>query len=194
MSTVLDWLAGKSFEDLEAIEHEGRVLYPDAIKQRDHKGRVVERKIMVRVPRGVERAKARRDARAWLQEFGLDEAKDHVQFDALETYCCVARSLRDPTAPHAQLMPHQELMEAVDVRAVLELWERVNYYDRLSEVRVAELDESTFYAAVHAIAKKGNLSPLVAIDGATHDVFLTRMASELSSFLTRPASSPSSET
>ena len=193
-STMLAWLEGKSWDELEAIEHEGRLYFKDTIKKRDGKGRIVEKPIRIRVPRQLERSRARTLARKWLAELGLDEEKDAHHFDAYETICLVASAVREEKPPHEQHMLHQDLANVCEVKTILELWDRVNFYDKLGEPRLGEVDADTFRAVVRAIAKKGNLSPLVAIDGATQDAFIVRMAEELSSSPTFSASSPSPAT
>jgi hypothetical protein len=181
----------QTWDELEVLEQDGRLYFADTIKKRDGKGRITEKPIRVRVPRQTERSRARVLARKWMAELGLDEEKDPHHFDAYETICLVACSVRDDAPPHDQHMLHQDFAAACDVKTILELWDRVNFYDKLTEPRLGEVDAETFKAVVHAIAKKGNLSPLVAIDGVTQDAFVVRMASELSSFLTSSASSPS---
>ena len=191
---LLGWLEGKTWEELEAIEHEGRLLFKDTLKKRDARGRVVEKPVRIRVPRQMERSRARTLARKWLAELGLDEEKDAHHFDAYETICLVACAVREDAAPHEQHMLHQDLAAQCDVKTILELWDRVNFYDKLSEPRLGEVDAATFHAVVRAIARKGNLSPLVAIAGDTQDAFVVRMAEALTSSPTFSASSPSPAT
>jgi hypothetical protein len=55
-------------------------------------------------------------------------------------------------------MLHQDLAATCDVKTILELWDRVNFYDKLSEPRLGEVDAATCKAVVAAIARKGNQS------------------------------------
>jgi hypothetical protein len=191
---MLAWLEGRTWEELEAIEHDGRLLFKDTLKKRDARGRVVEKAVRIRVPRQLERSRARSLARKWIVELGLDEEKDAHHFDAYETICLVACAVREDAVPHEQHMLHQDLAASCDVKTILELWDRVNFYDKLSQPRLGEVDAATFKAVVAAIARKGNLSPLVAIAGDTQDAFVVRMAEELMSSPTFSASSRSPAT
>ncbi|HEY4118662.1 MAG TPA: hypothetical protein VGM56_12445, partial [Byssovorax sp.] len=56
---MLAWLEGRTWEELEAIEHDGRLLFKDTLKKRDARGRVVEKAVRIRVPRQLERSRAR---------------------------------------------------------------------------------------------------------------------------------------
>src|SRR5262249_54320906 len=96
--------------------------------------------------------------------------------------------------PHAQHMLAHDLVGAYDTRSLLDVWDRVNFYDQLIDPRPDELDDATFEKLVHAMRKAGNLRPLAGIAGSAQDSFVLRMAVELSSFLTARSSAPSPET
>lgn len=188
------WIEGREFEELRALEFEGRLYFPETLKRRGAKGEFVEVPIVLRVPRQEERAKARVDARKWCEKIGLDPEKNPDHLDSFDTLCICARAIRDREPPHAQHMLPQDLVGTYDVRPLLEMWDRVNFYDRLLDPRPDELDDETFEKLVHQMRKAGNLRPLAAIGGYAQDTFVLRMASELSSFLTARSSAPSPET
>ena len=187
------WIDGAPFEEMQALEFEGRLHFPETLKRRDAKGKLVEVPITVRVPRQEERAKARVDARKWCEKIGLDPEKNADHLDSFDTLCLCARAIRDAEPPHAQHMLPQDLVGAYDTRSLLDVWDRVNFYDRLIDPRPDELDDATFEKLVHAMRRAGNLRPLAAIAGSAQDSFVVRMASELSSFLTARSSAPSPE-
>src|SRR5262245_30238211 len=113
------WLDGKAWEELEALEFDGRLLFPDVLKVLSKDGTFREVPIMLRVPRADERLKARVEARKWCKKLELDPEKDAGQFDALETYCLVARSVRERKPPHEQHCTHEALVVTYDVQSIM---------------------------------------------------------------------------
>ena len=188
------WIEGAAFEEMQALEFEGRLYFPETLKRRNAKGQLVEVAIMLRVPRQEERAKARVDARKWCEKLGLDPEKNPDHADSFDTLCLCARAIRDVEPPHAQHMMAHDLVGAYDTKVLLDVWDRLNFYDRLIDPRPEELDDATFEKLVHAVRKAGNLRPLAAIAGSAQDSFVLRMARDLSSSLTDRSSAPSRET
>ena len=190
-TTFERWLDGADFAELGALEHEGRLHFPESLKKRNAKGELVEVPIVIRIPRQEERARARVEARKWCEKIGIDPEKDADHLDSFDTLCLCARAIRDVEPPHAQHMLAHDLVASYDTRSLLDAWDRINFYDRMLDPRPEEIDDATFERLVEAVRKAGNLRPLAAIAGSAHDRFVTRMASELSSLWTARSSAPS---
>lgn len=207
-----EFFQGKTIEDLAAIECGGRVLIPDALRQVNAKGEVVEHKVLVRVPTPGERARARIDAVQLVAErnpkqmgrdpekWTIDKAKSVVGaevFDDMDTYAIVARSLFEPQVKDGK--PQQAyllgvLYDGFGQRSVFDMWDRINLYVDMFDPRLDTVDEGLFWGGVEAIAKAQNLSPLAVIGGSAQSTFIVRMASELSNFRKASSILRSSET
>lgn len=156
-------LRGKSWEELETIEQEGRVLFPDSIRFRDKSGAVRELPIMVRVLRAQERRAARVEGRKFAAEQGLDEEKDRDLCDAIDRLHQLARAMRDPEPPHVQHATVPMLEMGYDTSSLDELWERYEIYADRQDPRLDITDEATFWAALGLVAKAGNILPLAGL-------------------------------
>jgi len=209
--SVLEWLGGKSPEELDVVEFEHRSLYPDTIKRRNPKdpSEILEKPIRLRVPNSRDRALARLDALQWAAELmkqqghkppealtipNAEACFGRVYFDELDTKCLLARCILEHDAPHMQYLLPELLDKNHEHASLMELWDRLNFYVSLEQVQVQELTEERFLAIVAAIDRRRNLSPFVAIGGSARDSFIISMASRLQSFLTRSCCSPSTET
>lgn len=189
-----DALKDEAFALLEAKEFDGRLHFPDALQVKQAEGGLKEIPVLVRVPRFDERARCRVEARKWCTEVGVDAEKDVHLLEHFDTFCLLARAIRDAKNPKEQHATAKDLVATYEVKSLLAVWDRVNHFDRLLDPRVHELDEAQFWQLVEQIARRRNLGPLVAIAGDAQDSFVTRMAVLLSSSRKASSSSPSNET
>lgn len=201
-----EWLVGKTADDLDLIEHGGRVYFHDVMhrikrKAKEGKGAVFEpMPVVVCVPRAPERALARRDALELAREWKIDREKDADIFDTLDKFALVAHAVRTVEPPHGQFQPLRYLVstkegEGFDERALWAIWERIKLYEEMVDPRITEpMSEEDVIAACFAIAKVRNLSPLVAIAGSELDNCVISMASLVTRYRMQELSSPSSET
>jgi len=177
-------------------------MYPETIRRRDPKtGELQEVKLLVRVPTSMEIARSRLKALDWVKREArlssrptLGEAEaifGPSAFDEIDTVFFLAACLfdLDPMGnSHPPYMIASEL-DANHPRASLhDLYARVSFYQSTEDPRVPELTEAEFSQTVAAIAKAGNLSPLVVIDGRAHSSFIATMASQLAAYQTAPPS------
>lgn len=203
--SATQWLAGKTRQDLECLELEGRPLYRDAIRRRNPKtGEVEEVPVRLRTPTPLEQTRARLDASRWVAKLAgkagtitVAEAAAQVgeqQLDALETICVLALCIREDEPPHGQYATADILASGQFPRAALwDMWDRVAWHLDNEDPRVADITEEQFWVLVEAIDKTRNLSPLVALAGATRDSCVTSMASRLWSYRTGRSCSGSTE-
>ena len=202
------WFAGKSIEELGAIEAGGRVVIPDAIRTIGPKGEERLTRIMARVPTEHERAVARIDAITHVarlhgqamgsrSEWTVDRARQVVGaevFENLDTVAIVARCLLEPEPPHGPFMLLEVLVGSFPLSAIFDMYERLDFYARLFSPTIEALDEGQFWGIVAAIATKRNLGPLAGLRGSLQSAFITRMGEELWSCRAPSSSSPCSET
>jgi hypothetical protein len=183
----------KKWDELEALEHDGKTLFPDVLHER--KGREFSQvRVAFLVPKQPELRKARRQAREIFAEEGLDEEKDRAQFSDLEDACILWLALRSPTAPYEPFEVDPRALEARFDRDVLKLaWAKLEGYRRVLDPRPAAITREQVIAAVAAIAKRRDISPLHVFDGPAQNACVVFMACLLQSFMTLQSSQPSSE-
>ncbi|WP_437759483.1 hypothetical protein [Sorangium sp. So ce1389] len=194
-----EWLQGKTLADLNAVELGGRLLFPDTIKRCKRDGSFEEVPVMVRVPRQPELLEARVQAAELFRAKKLDRDRDQDVFEQFETLCILSKALRDAKPPHDQHAPVEWLIsgepgKGYDLPSLMEVWEHIRVYQELIDPRITEPTTEDVVAAVMAIDRVRNLSPLAGIAGSALDSFVISMAVLLASYLRSKPSSPSSET
>jgi hypothetical protein len=211
LGELAKWLEGRSLEDLEVIELDGEALYPDSIPRFNWGTRKIEETpVYLRVHGGQDRIIARQRVIADLAPRSksktgetlittIEQARTTFGADVVEHAEAVhllALSLRRREDPKLPLMAAQDLEKvlstvAVDVTlAKIEHW-RATFDQRISEAQLS--DPKVFWPCVAAIAKRGDLGPLVVIAGPAQPSFIIRMAVELQGYRTASSSQPSAE-
>ena len=172
-------LRGKSWEEIEALEHEGRVLFPDSIRFRARDGSVTEVAILVRALRNHERRKARVEARDRAKQDGLDLDRDADLCATLDRLYQLARAIREVKEPHEQHATAEMLEQNYDGRSLDELWSRYEVYCDRSDPRIEITDEAQLWAALGEVARVGNILPLTGLESFSQNgciVFGARQA------------------
>ena len=202
---LCEWLKGKSNDELDIIEFGARAAYLIHIDRRNPRtGEREQVKVRVLATNHVDKCKARIDALRWCQTLaGLKERPNwaeacaifgEVYVDELDTVCLVARLCRDHDAPEHQHQHYEALDQLYGRASIIALWERLCLLEDWTDPRISDMSDEEFWAAVTAIDRVKNSSPLVAIAGAERDSFVTSMATRLLSFRTRKSPSGSGET
>lgn len=199
------WWAGLDFADLDAIETNGRHSYLDYLVRIDPVTREHSQiPVRLQVASHADKARARVDALKWIAK--LADLKDRPTWaeaiellgegyaDDLDTVALMALCLRDADAPQHQYMAAEDLDKYHARRSIFELYDRITWLDSIEDPRQSGMSEEDFWAAVLAIDKVQNISPLAVIDGLERDSFIVSMASRLSAYRTSNASLPSGET
>lgn len=205
------WFAGKTLEELNAIEVAGRVLIPDALNKIGPKGEPISVPVLVRVPSEGERARGRMEAiklvaERYLKQMGRDPEKHTVErarivigaevFEDLDTYAIVAQSLFEPRVDAGKPTPAfllSVLYDSYPKSSIFDIYDRIEFYAKLFNPRMDNLSDEQFWGCVEAIARVRNLSPLVGISGSEQTGCITRMAVELSNSRKLKFSLPSTE-
>lgn len=196
---VAKWLEGKTLAELDAVELAGRALYPETLKRYNtaKRGAVEEIAIMLRVPTTLEQARSRVAALEQVQKIcRLDKRPTMAEaeailgstyFDNLDTVQLLSLCILDAEpldGVHPRYMFADDLDRCHPRGSLLEVFERLNHYSSLEDPRIGEVTEDQFNQVVAAIARIGNLSPLLVIDGSARDNFMITMARRLVIFQT----------
>jgi hypothetical protein len=195
--TASAWLEGKTVAELEAIEHEGRVLIPEAMRFVGANGKERLDRYYMRIPTEGERGMARLKAVRLVAEHMGPDAKRAMGagdtwtiakaqavigadvFENFDTTCIVAASLREWDAPHGPAFLPEILITTYLPATIFDAFERLDFYSKLYNPRLAELTDDDFWKAVAGIAKTKNLGPLAVMRGDAQTSFVVRMAETL---------------
>ena len=202
-----EWFKGRKLEDLEIAEVDGEALFPDVITRTDFVNkRLYEAPVYMRIPLPHERGRARVAALMWMATEAKRSPSSFTWADAeaifgakyaaeLEHIEVLARSLRKRSDPTQQYMTAEKLQKCHPAPALWDAKNRLDAWQQMSDLRIneSELDESKCWALAAAVAKAGNLGPLVVIDGPALVSFVIFMASRLSGSRTAQPSPPSAE-
>lgn len=167
-------IEGKTWEEIEVIEHGDRLLFPDSIRRRSKSGAVEEIKIAVRVPRKDERRAARLEAREWAKKSGVDPEKDPGLFEDLDTLCILARAIREAAPPYEQHQKAEWLESHYDDGSLAQIWDRLQVYESMIDPRVDAPTEEKFWQCVLGIGRARNVLPLTEFaPRAQHSLILS---------------------
>jgi hypothetical protein len=191
-----EWVDGKTVEELEVIEHAGRLHFHDKIRRIKKDGSFEDVPVLVRVPRAVEVMQARNEAVKLFKKHGLDRTADADLFDQLDTIAVLSRAIRDPKPPHDQFQPLDFLLsnnhgEGFDTESLMDVWTRLEAYRKLVDPRITECSEDDAIRAAVAIERVRNITPLAVIAGHELDSCIVTMACLLVSCLKQLPSAPS---
>lgn len=194
MSGGIPEFGGATWEELELVRHEsGRLLFADKLRRRNERGEVEEKPVRVWVPVPADEVEARSDARVWFRSKpALDADRDKGLFDEMEQVCLLARAIRTHAAPHAQFTTYTELA-GYDEGCLKDIQERINAYKSLIDPREPVTSDEAFWRMLAAVAKRGNILPLLDIVGHEQPSCIVRMAREALKSPTAPAWSRSAE-
>jgi hypothetical protein len=176
--TPLERLGKTSWEDLEAIEVGGRIVFPDVIKRRRSDGKLDEVPVCVRVPRKDERRRARSDAREWARREKIDPEKDPELFEDMDTVCILALCIRERDRPEEQHQTYEVLEKSYDARSLQQVWHRLQVYEDLIDPREVAVDTNAFWGLVLDVARRRDILPLTDTGGPEQHSCIVRMAEE----------------
>jgi hypothetical protein len=191
---VVEQLLGKSWGELEVLEHYGYLLFPDSIYKRKKDGTFDEIKVCLRVPRQHELRKARVEARRIAMEDGLDLDRDKDLFNDLETICILSMAIRNRATPHESMIPEpRELERDYDRACLMQIWAKLDALHQVVDPAPHKISEEEMFALIAAIAKDRSISPLAVYAADSQANFVIFTASLLASFLVSKSSSEPSD-
>jgi hypothetical protein len=180
MGEPIGELGGKTWEELEVLEHDaGQLMFPGKLRRRNKSGAVVEVAVRIRIPSPNDHFAARAEARAWMAkpDLKLDPVANKDIFEQLEQLCLLAKAIRRDTAPHPQFAAAEELA-AYDQGSIADIQEQVNLFKERLDPRPSVQTEEEAWRKIVAVAKEANIGPLVDTDGRDQEPLVVRMALE----------------
>jgi hypothetical protein len=179
LSQPIAELGGRTWEELEIVEHQdGHLLFRDAIRRRSKGGAVEMVPVRVKILRTEQIAQARSRCRRWFAELGLDEDRDKDLFAELEQVCVLAVAIRDPEHPYAQRYEPEDLARQFDEASLQDVLGRIQALRQVVDVRASQLTEDEVWRKVHAVARAGHLLPLTDIAGPEQPSCIVFMAEQ----------------
>ncbi len=192
---VVDQLLGKSWGDLEVLEHAGYLLFPDKIFKRNSKGGFDETEILLRIPRQNEIRQARVEARKIAAEEELDPKLDPDLFADLDDLCVLAKSIRTKDGDYHEPVEEdpRKLEKRFDKKSLQQVWAKIEALSAVVDPAPDSISEPEMIALANALLKEGNLSPLLVYGPGAQTSFVATTAALLVSSLESKSSSEQSE-
>lgn len=196
----------KTPADWTIIEFGGRRHWPAKLQRLGGKGEWSSTDVTLRTLDFKDLAAARQDAEQVFEDLGFGRRDDRTAFEAakvahselwneLDTYAQVAKGLRTNEGQFAQLMLLENLIDSaagkVDRAEVFNIFGQLQFFAKLEDPRIEDIDQPTLIALVMKIDEVRHLGPLVGIGLPATDSFVTSMAVLLASYLRSEPSSPS---
>jgi hypothetical protein len=190
---VLQQLLSKNWSELEVIEHQGEMLFPEKLYRRRISGEFEEIPVLVRIPRDPDLRWARVEARRLAIEEKLDINRDADLVEQLETICVMTRCVlnakagKDPRTGadfHEpwELDPRQ-MEKRYDRTCLTQLWTKIDALTHVLDPRAQSMGKEELIAVIAAIAKARNIAPLHVYGPAAQNVCIVSMADLLLSLL-----------
>ena len=180
MSEPIAELGGKTWEELEVLEHAaGQLMFPAKLRRRNKSGKVVETPVRVRIPSPNDHFAARAETRAWMAkpDLKLDPVANQDVFDQIEQLCLLAKAIRTDEKPHPQFVEAEELA-GYDEGCLKDIQEQVNAWKDRLDPRPSVTTEEEVWRKIVAVAKAANVDPLVDTAGRDQEPLVVRMALE----------------
>lgn len=178
---VIDQLLNKSWGELEVLEVDGRLMFPEKIYRRKGDGTFDSKPVLLTVPREPDLRWARTESRRLAEEAGLDLDRDVKYVDNLETLCVLSRCMRDPKNPKDEFDPFPaQLEESWDRESLLQIYEKINRYSLVVDPRPEMITDEQMLAVVAAIVKERNILPLAVFGPVAQNTCIVTMADRLS--------------
>lgn len=174
--------AGKSWGDLEVIEHQGsgHLMFTDELRQFSKTGEIKRTKVRVRAARPHELIVARGQTRLLFRDSfkGLDEDRDRDTFAELEQLVILSMAIRTYEPPHAQLAEPLELGQKYDEGCLRAILGRITALRNMLDPRASDLSDDETWDVIHNVARGSTILPLTGIAGHAQPSFLHFMADQ----------------
>jgi hypothetical protein len=212
---VAAWLRGKSIEELAAVRHGRQLLFPDALTYYGAGIKPREDKILIRVPRGVDRERALIQAMLYVQQKVPQKSSFKVEtreaaqkfigadrFEVIEICAIVAACSHDGAvslnlAEDKMPPPYmglEMLMEEYSESTILDVYEHMDLLSKMLNPRFESLTPFQAWACVEAASEKQTASFLAGMLASTQLDWLLWVCRELWSCRTSSSSFNSLQT
>lgn len=205
------WFAGIDPKEL-VVQHDarGRVYYPETLKRKHVKDGPQEVEILVRTPNTADRIRSRRLAVRWVgQHAGLEKTEQAkltieqaqnlagaMYFEQVDTLHLLSELVYerqlDPDGEPRRYGTADYLDAMHPNTALWDLMERLDFLVNLEDPRITTVTVEMVMDVAEAMARRGNISPLLGIAGPERESLLLSMAQQLVGSATRKSSGDSS--
>lgn len=198
---IAKWWRDKPPELIATIALGHRLLWPDTLKVRAGAGEVREVPIYLQTPNAIDKMQAVVATNAKIAEL-FNVPKDRLPLsreDAtrlvgeteygvlhsayLMAFCIVEHEPikgREDGARRLMYLP-QTIIQSVGMASLYDLYNRLELYGALEDVRISEISPELFDGYVKNIARCMSLAPLFGFSGAAFDRFVVMMAERIAS-------------
>jgi hypothetical protein len=187
-------LLRKSWAELEALEFQGRLLFPGELRRYKADGSLFSVAVKLRVPRAGDLRKARVIARDLAARVKLDLDRDKDMVEGLENLVILQEAIRNTTEPYEPYVADPlELERSWDADSLAEVWTRLDALRAQIDPAPADMSQEQTFAVLAQIAAEQSITPLVAFGPGTRARFIISMATMLLSSLASRSSLASSD-
>jgi len=176
-----------NWEELGIREHAGVLHMPASIKRRNAKGGVDDVPVMLRNVTNHHKITARKKARAFALQAGLDLDRDADMVAEFENYSLLAFAVREPKTFDQHVPGLDELLAMYESQSLFELWGKYQVWIEMLDPRFGELSAEDLWRAIARIARESNPSPLVGMRGPEQFSCIVLMAREALHSPSRPS-------
>jgi len=177
---IAEQLYNQSWEDLEVLEHNDRLLFPSKIYKRNKDGSIKGIDVLLQAPREADFRKARVLARNACLKEKLDLDRDKNLIEQYETTCLLHLCIRNPSSPYEPLAYNpEELEQQYEMTSLESAYDKICRVRDLSDPRPSELSEMDCWTLVTAIATARNALPLTAYAPDSQSIFMLFMVDQL---------------
>lgn len=190
---VLEQLLGKDWSQLQVLELDGDMVFPEKLYRRKATGGFEGVPILIRIPREPDLRKARVDSRVWAMGDGLDLDRDRDLVEQMETLCILSAVIlngspaKDPRTDkvfHEPWEPDPKILEKRYERSSLtQLWAKIESLAQVLDPRPNALSPEETLVVIAAIAKARSISPLHVYGPGAQNSLVVSMATLLLSSL-----------
>jgi hypothetical protein len=174
---ISDALKGKTWVDADVLEFADYLLFPGEVLKRRAGGEFERVPVRLRVPREHELRQVRVQARSIMEEDGLDPARDRDLFSNVETFCILAKCIRNADAPHEPWEPDpRQLEKRYDKTSLMAVWAKLDALAQIVDPRPDDLSAAEIIALIAAIAKENSTGPLAVYGSRAQASFVITMA------------------
>ncbi len=173
-----------SWDELEAIEVNDQLLFPDVLIRRKADGSWHHEDVFLRVPRERDLRKARVEARALAVKEKIDEKQDRDLFVNLENMCILAMSIRNTSHPYESMHPDPLLLEnKFDKVCLQHMWAKLEQLSEVVDPAPKQLSSAEIVALIVAIARARHLGPLIVFGSGAQTSFVVSITDLLLNLL-----------
>ena len=182
---VLTQLFGKTWGELEVLENDGYLLFPEKLYRRSLGGKFEAEDVLIRIPREPEQRKARIDARALALEEGLDLDRDADLVENLETTCLMTLCIRNANVGKGAdgkefyepwILDPRQLEKRYDQSSLTQLFAKIESLALVVDPRPNSIGNMELLTLISAISKERNIAPLHVFGPGVQNSCIVSMA------------------